>query len=75
MLNLWDKNVAVNESGFMNFFPVPREWGPRRMARMGSIEKQNMSVLGQQTVGKEASVRCKTSELTFGRVELQVMVG
>lgn len=42
---------------------------------MGSIEKQNMSVLGQQTVGKEASVRCKTSELTFGRVELQVMVG
>lgn len=39
------------------------------------IQKQNMLVLGLQTVGKEASVGCKESELTFGRAEFQVTVG
>ena len=40
------------------------------MARMGSIEKQNMLVWGQQTAGKAASVGCKASELTFGRARV-----
>lgn len=74
LLNLWDLNVAVNESGHIKFFPVLSEWGPRRTV-WTFIQKQNMLVLGLQTAGKEASVGCKESELTFGRAKFQVTVG
>ena len=49
------------------FLPSPSWVGTQEMARMGSIEKQNMLLWGQQTAGKAASVGCKASELTFGR--------
>lgn len=39
------------------------------------IQKQSMLVRGLQTVGREASVGCKQSELTFGRAEFQVTEG
>lgn len=58
--------VAVPEGGHSKFFPVPREWGPRKMARMVTFTNRMLEVLRLQTVGKEAGVGCEEGELTFG---------
>lgn len=49
--------------------------GTQEDGQDGSIQNQNMLVLGLQAVGKEAHVGCKVSELTFGRATSQVVMG
>lgn len=68
-------NVAVRESGHVKLFPVPREWGPRKMAHRVVFTTRMLEVLGLQTVGKEAGVGCEEGELTFGWAAVQVAVG
>ena len=66
MLNLWDPTELDGGSGHITCSPVPREWGPRKVAHTVTFKTSMPEVLGLQPAGREAGVGCEEGELTFG---------